>query len=593
MRIKYKIIIFTYLIIILTVNTLGFIFYSTSQKYIINKASTSNLNIVKQINASINTLQTDLYDISTYIATNQEIISLLQRNSVITNTNNNNLSKMDLTNKIMNLIISKEYISLFALYSDGLDSSPYYICTDLSSNLNSYMNIKSNLIYHNIYSKNGAPYWFYNEKQSTYILGNNKHSKIILGRLIKNPNDYTSLGTLFLGINEDVFKNIYIDNIQSINDESIVIVDDHNSVLSKYGDINILDNDFSSKNFYNDSCNNKDGFIIDKVNNKDMLIAYSSDNQYNWKIFYSIDTNSLTQEIKQNKVFIYIIVLICMFISFPLILLITHYITTPLKNLLESMKNLKKGNFTEQVKVTNNDEIGQLSVVYNEMVIEIKELIEENYVLEIKEREAELNALHSQINPHFLYNTLDTIYWKAQGNNQKEIGDMIYSLSKLFRLSLNRGENFITISKEKELLEHYLLLQRIRFKDKLIYEILIDDSILNYVIPKFILQPFIENAIVHGLEPKEGTGNILIEGQHLDNNLYFTIQDNGIGIETNKLNNLVNYINEPNKNGKLGGYAINNISERLRLHFQNNYSLKFTSNINKGTKIEIIIPIVN
>jgi two-component system sensor histidine kinase YesM len=592
MRIKHKIIIFTYLVIIFTANILGYIFYSTSEKYIINKVSSSNLNIVKQINSSINTLQTDIYDISTYIATNQDVVSLLHSNNIITNNNAKYLRRTELTNSIMNLIVSKEYISLLALYSEELSSSPFYICTDLSSNLNTYPNIKSNLIFENILLQNGAPYWFYNDKESTYILQNNKQNKIILGRIIKSPNDYTPLGTLFLGINENVFKKIYIDNIQSIN-ESIVIVDEKNTILSKYGDINILDDNLYNKNFYKDSCKNKDGFLIDKVNKKDMLIAYSSNNSYNWKIFYSVDTSSLTKEIKQTKIFIYVIVLICLIISFPLILLLTHYITTPLKNLLESMKRVKKGNFTEHVKVTKNDEIGQLSVVYNEMVIELKELIEENYVLEIKEREAELNALHSQINPHFLYNTLDTIYWKAQANNQKDISKMIYSLSKLFRLSLNRGENWITVSKEKELLEHYLLLQKIRFKDKLIYEILIDENIINYIIPKFILQPFIENAIVHGLEPKDGKGIISIKGHHLDNNLYFIIQDNGIGIEKNKLNNLINNINNKHKKHNTEGYAINNINERLSLHFKNDYSLKFTSKINEGTKIEIIIPKVN
>lgn len=590
--IKYKIILFIYLLIFLITNILSFIFYSTSRDYILNKVSSANLNIVKQHNASINNLQMDLYNLSTYIATNHEIISFLHSNNRMDENNIASLTDINLKNSIMNLVVSKEYISFLALYREGLDLSPFYICTDLSGNLSTYSAIQENAIYQNIILRNGAPFWFLNEKESNYIFQNNKNKKIVLGRMIKSPNDYSPLGTLFLGFNENVLRRIYIDNISSEN-ESIVILDENNAILSSSGNIPICENSYTEKNFYKESTLHKNGYIIERIGEKDMLIAYSSDNLYNWKIFYSVDTSSLTEELQNNRAFIFAVAFLCMLFSLPLILLITHYITTPIHNLLNSMKKVKSGNFTEQVSITTNDEIGQLTVVYNEMIFEIKKLIEENYILEIKEREAELNTLHSQINPHFLYNTLDTIYWKAQANKQTDIGKMVYSLSKLFRLSLNRGDNFITVAKEKELLENYLLLQKVRFKDKLNYTISIDDNLLHYEIPKFILQPFIENAIVHGIEPKENSGSIELKGNHLDNHLHFVLTDNGVGMDEVKLTSLLESIHIEQTKLNEVGFAIHNINERLNLHFKEDYSLNITSKKHHGTTIEILLPKIN
>ena len=254
------------------------------------------------------------------------------------------------------------------------------------------------------------------------------------------------------------------------------------------------------------------------------------------------------------------------------------------------MKRMEKGNLDEKVNFKYKDEIGILGTQYNGMVEHINNLINKVYKLQLQEKEAELRALQSQINPHFLYNTLDTIFWKAEINKDTEISEMIYALSNLFRLTLNRGEDFTLVQKEKEFIEYYLLLQKKRYKDKLLYEINFSNDILNFKIPKLILQPFVENAIVHRTEISTEKSSISIQGSILNNKIIFTIEDNGAGINKDILNNIFKSSSSEITPSEKKGYAIINVKERLSLYYENNYELNIFSKEHKGTKIEIVLP---
>lgn len=164
------------------------------------------------------------------------------------------------------------------------------------------------------------------------------------------------------------------------------------------------------------------------------------------------------------------------------------------------------------------------------MVDDIRELIDKNYILAIKERESELDTLQAQINPHFLYNTLDSLYWKATESGNDEIAEDILSLSQLFRLVLNRGDGIVTVKNEAELLERYLHIQKMRFGKRLTYEIALEQELLDEEIPKLILQPFVENAIVHGFERVDGSYTLNVSGEKKDNYMLFQIMDTGVGM---------------------------------------------------------------
>jgi two-component system sensor histidine kinase YesM len=268
---------------------------------------------------------------------------------------------------------------------------------------------------------------------------------------------------------------------------------------------------------------------------------------------------------------------------------ISSNLTSPIKKLIHAMKKVNEGDF-KKTNFKYNDEIGILGNQYNEMIDNISNLIEKVYKLQIREKEAELKALQAQINPHFLYNTLDTIFWRAEKAKEKDISEMVYALSKIFRLTLNNGHEATLVRAEKEFIHYYLLLQKNRYKDKLTYNIEIAEELLDFKIPKLILQPFVENAIMYGTENDDEQSIITINGVYKNGKINFSIEDNGIGMSEEKIHKLLDVSHKLDPVEEKKGYAIYNINQRLALYYNNDYQLIINSDIGKGTKIQIIIP---
>lgn len=595
LSVKYKILISFWIVISVISLILGCYSYYTSKQSITSKISSANIEIARQIDSSINFLQKDIIDISTYLGIDPSVQSVLHNGYDFPQANQAFLNPSDILvghslKFIVNLMASKSYISSVLLYDNGSKFPPYYLSNDSFLRMNPFSTVQKSNEYKKALNANGKPVWLLLKDKNQAFIQNNTKTEIAIAKVIKDLNTYNDIGFLVIGVDEQTFRSTYSSNLHS-GKESVAIVDENGVLLSSSGP------DFysaagKSQRFFNASAKNKEGYLYDKISGKDMLIAYSNNNYSGWKIYYAVPADGLTKEINSIKVVTIVIIAGCILFSLPIIILISSPLTAPINTLLTSMKKFQKGNFDEKVNIRYDDEMGELGKGYNNMVSEIRNLIERVYISEIREREAELNALQAQINPHFLYNTLDTILVKAEGCNEPDIAEMIFSLSKLFRLSLNRGKNFTLVSREKELIEHYLLLQKIRYKNRLTYEINIDGDILNYPIPKLILQPFVENSIIHGIERKKDNGRIVVTGHKENNCLSFMVEDNGIGMEPEKLEQLLLSI----KNNTLntlstsdGGYAIQNVNERLKLAYKDKYSLHFTSEAGKGSKVEITI----
>jgi two-component system, sensor histidine kinase YesM len=219
------------------------------------------------------------------------------------------------------------------------------------------------------------------------------------------------------------------------------------------------------------------------------------------------------------------------------------------------------------------DTIGVIGETFQRITGENKELNERLVHSQLKEREAELRALQAQIKPHFLYNTLDSIYWMAILQNNQDIAEITVALSQTFKLSLNNGEDMIPISKELEHIHHYLTIQNFRYRNRFQYIEDVDSALMEKPILKLLLQPFIENAIYHGLEPKVGEGKIKLIGRISEGWVTFIIRDNGVGIE---------HLEKTE-----GGYGIKNVRERLKLFYGEESTLFISSKVNEGTCIEI------
>jgi len=264
----------------------------------------------------------------------------------------------------------------------------------------------------------------------------------------------------------------------------------------------------------------------------------------------------------------------------------SNQILRPLKVLRRSMNELEHENFDMVLSEKGNDEISLVSKSFNKMSRKLNELINEVYIVQLKQKEAELKALHEQINPHFLYNTLNTIYWVCQLEKAPESAKLVQALSKLFRLSLNSGNEMTTVGKELEHLRYYILIQKKRFEDRIQFNIEAEEKLLNCEIIKLILQPLVENAIQHGIEGKGSGGSITIRVYQEQQDLIYEVEDDGIGADVEELYELMHEVQEENR-----GFGLKNVNDRITLHYGAEYGLKFFSETGKGLSVVVRQPL--
>jgi two-component system sensor histidine kinase YesM len=590
LSIKYKIFILFYLLIVALSLTLGYYSYQTSRKQIVNKVSVTNLGVIKVVENNVIGLQKNIADWVTVFSLSSVVQGVLQ-NDVSEPSKLETMLYSGPTASIMNQMLVTRNFDFLALYGKGM-SPLFQESTDDSSGANNFLQIKNSDVYRKTLELNGSSYWFPLTDENNVFIQNNRNEKIGMSRIIRSVTDGSTIGFIFVGINQETIRKLYLKNLYD-RDHGIVILNENGYPLLKAG-----------KEFYNADAPGpvftsmkqlkNAGSTIAHINGEDLLISYSEINENGWRILYAVPLSLLTQELSSIKVFVAVMILACLLLSIPFMMLLTSFLTAPIQTLLLSMKRFQNGRFDERVDIKYRDEIGELSRGYNSMVANIKALIDDVYVLQLKEKEAELKALQSQINPHFLYNMLDTIFWEAEAAGQSRISEMIVSLSRLFRLSLNRGKSFTNVAKEKELIELYLSLQKMRFKDLLQYRIDIPDEIGGYVMLKLVLQPFIENALIHGIERKRGGGYVNVTGALSGESLRFVIEDNGAGMDAETVERILKVQNESDvyTAQETGGYAIQNVNARLKHYYKDRYRLKYDSEPGKGTTVELIIPAI-
>ncbi len=276
-----------------------------------------------------------------------------------------------------------------------------------------------------------------------------------------------------------------------------------------------------------------------------------------------------------------------------LIVFLSYYIpqsiTKPITRLSEVTDQVAKGDLSVRSDVDEGGEVGVLSESLNAMIDKINELLEQVTQEQTSLRKAELELLQSQINPHFLYNTLDTIVWLAEGSDQDKVVSMVESLSEFFRTSLNQGKDVIPIREEVQHVRSYLEIQQVRYQDILEYEISVPESLYHYSIPKISVQPLVENALYHGIKNKRRLGKITVSGQELKDYIVISVQDNGIGMTEERLMQ----VNERLKNRtseSTEAYGLYNVNERIRLKFGDAYGISIRSEYEEGTVCEIRLP---
>lgn len=288
-----------------------------------------------------------------------------------------------------------------------------------------------------------------------------------------------------------------------------------------------------------------------------------------------------------------IIMLIIGLFSAIAIWFISGSISKQIKELCDTTVLIANGNFDTRIEKIKNNEISVLGESINSMAEKVKDLLKK--IVKEKEniKKSELRVLQAQINPHFLYNTLDTIVWTAEAKNNEQVIEIVKSLSSFFRISLSDGRDWINIKEEIEHIESYLKIQKIRYRDILSFEIEVEEKILARKMLKLILQPLVENALYHGIKYKRSGGIIKVKGMEFEGNkIKFEVRDNGIGIKKDKLEKVIEDIKKDDlpETNEAGGFGLRSIQKRIELYYGKEFGLNIESEFNFGTLITVIFP---
>ncbi|MFB9275767.1 sensor histidine kinase [Cohnella cellulosilytica] len=335
---------------------------------------------------------------------------------------------------------------------------------------------------------------------------------------------------------------------------------------------------------------------MDKVtlsDGKTYRMFYQENPISGWTIVSYFSQKSLSTDILEYRNVLFIIMLIITAACLLATLFISFRIAHPIMNLVQTMKKVTKGDLNQNVIVKQRDEIGQLGIGFNRMIRHIQNLIEQVYVQEKEKRAVEIAALQAQIKPHFLYNALESINSLARNNKQPEISKQIVLLGKLLRFSVSTFKDYVPLEQEIKYVEHYMLINKLRMKEnEFDFTIQFDENLSQLYSIKWILQPIVENAVLHGLEPAGRKGFIKIVGNTSDDDILITIEDNGAGIPPDKLEEIRFQLEHQSEtltkyNNKVGLY---NVQARIRMHFGIKYGISIEDSSPRGTIVKLLIP---
>lgn len=341
---------------------------------------------------------------------------------------------------------------------------------------------------------------------------------------------------------------------------------------------------------------------IRKIGNHNYCIIQSKEKIYEWDIIYITNQQYVVEKMKVYLSYIFSVIICIAIASGVLAYYIVHRMHQPIRDLKAGICQVKKGNFDVSLSTITNDELGILVVEFNEMAGEIKKLIRERYEEELEKKDAQFKFLQAQIDPHFIFNTLQIISSMAIVSKNFEIEKVSNSLARLIRFSINGEQKLIRLSDEVKNVSSYLEIQKIRFKNRLSYEICVEEGLESLYMIKLIMQPIVENAVFHGIELNEKHGFIKIHIYEKDEKVYLVIKDNGKGMCEQEIERIMKYINIPFselgvhqkntenetkvKGNKVG---LQNINLRLKMYYGTEYGLSIQSQIGEGTIVTVCI----
>lgn len=450
----------------------------------------------------------------------------------------------------------------------------------------------------------GTPIW--NETylfKQYYSTDKSDENLISISRQIRKDYFGEPLGVVNISIRESEIAQT-LQDIKQYSTQKVMIINNNGEILSSSDeelDKLAISNGDTFKQIFNNNreylISNRKGIKDVKVGNSNYIFLFATLNKNNWKLVSIVDKDEVLSTFYVMKRYTMFVSFLALILGAIFVVITSASIYRPISILKSAMQKAREGNLDVRIIEERRDEFKQLYDSFNSMIETINNLINELYEKKLLATEAELKALQSNINPHFLYNIFETMIWMIELGNTEDLKKMVIALSKFYRLVLSEGRDIITVKEAAEQIENYITVQKIRYKDMLNVDIDIDPQIFNYKMLNMLLQPIVENSIVHGIQGKSGSGNIKIQGkaENVEGKklMVFTIEDDGIGIQKERLEEIKNSLENYNKSqdGKDGYYALKNINQRIKLHYGSEYGIDIKSVYGQGTRVVLAIPI--
>ena len=392
---------------------------------------------------------------------------------------------------------------------------------------------------------------------------------------------------LLINLNYMYFEEIF-SNVNLGNGGYVYLTNDRGDIIWHPKQNEIYSGRFKEDNKY--AATLKDGITVENVSGKNLTLNVRTIGYTGWKLVGVTPSAALGVDGIKFRFFVLFVADLFLFLLAMINAFISDKISNPIKSLDGSVREIESGNLDVEIVPSGSYEVEHLGKSIKNMLGRIKVLMSDLVAEHNAKRKSEFDTLQSQINPHFLYNTLDIIVWMIENENSDKAVSIVTALAKFFRISLSKGKNIITVKDEVEHVRNYLMIQNMRFKNRFEYSIDVDEEVLSYSSLKLMLQPLVENAIYHGMEFMDGDGEIDVKVFKEDDSLYFTITDNGLGMSEDMVEALLSKDFVPSKKGS--GIGVKNVNERIKLYFGNEYGLKVESEPDEGTKITIHLPAV-
>lgn len=559
---QYKIWVLTMIVAIIPLIALGLISNGVSIKVLNEQIGQSNFNTTQQMTDQIDMLFTRMDDYSLNLWRDETFIDCLKEAK---NTKENAEVYRLTAQKVINSyqVFEENIYSVYIEAENGLVYDTAGVRNTISDELKEELVKRSGggiLIADEVVDFNGN-----NQKVFSFL------------RVLKNPDVLTeNLGIIKINMKEETVAKVY-QGMQLSESSQIYVIAGENEILSSKTKTEIGTN-LTTEVFDISKQKTKSGFF--EHDHGKEVVTYVGLRWNNWQLVNIVPTSELNQGARMIQSTTVTAIIVAILLCFLVSVFVSYRILKPIRQLRESMKLIEGENFDVPIRIEGNDEIALLGSSYNRMIKKLKELIQEVYVMQIKQRDAEIAVLQEQINPHFLYNTLNTIYWMCRTEHAEQSAEIVKQLSSLFRLSLNSGDLITTVEKEIEHLTYYLAIQEKRFEGLVTFKVDVSEDVLKSNTIKLVLQPLVENALIHGVEKKGDVGTIKVTGYRRENDLYFEVVDDGIGADIDEINRILE-----NPENKSDGFAISNVNDRIKIHCGKEYGLFYESEADKGTKV--------